>query len=122
MTSKSYPQTETLLVPCGLSNALGEFAFLSDGTSSKIQAADANTSVCRVVAFDEMFSNVDIDYVKMDIEGAELSALEGMADMLARCRPVVALSAYHKWDDIPVLMSFLIKNIPNGRFFLRQHA
>jgi FkbM family methyltransferase len=36
-----------------------------------------------------------IDFVKMDIEGAELDALAGARDRLSRQRPRLAISAYH---------------------------
>lgn len=36
-----------------------------------------------------------VDLVKMDIEGAEIEALEGMRETLARFRPVLLIQAYH---------------------------
>jgi FkbM family methyltransferase len=48
-----------------------------------------------------------VDYVKMDIEGAELKALEGAQRTLARYRPKISIAAYHAPDHperIPVLV------------------
>lgn len=48
-----------------------------------------------------------VDYIKMDIEGAEPRALTGAAQTLRRFHPRLALSAYHNPDDpakIPVLV------------------
>ena len=48
-----------------------------------------------------------VDYIKMDIEGAEPRALVGAAQTLRRFHPRLALSAYHNPDDparIPVLV------------------
>ncbi len=48
-----------------------------------------------------------VDYIKMDIEGAEQRALIGAAQTLRRFHPRLALSAYHVPDDpakIPVLV------------------
>ena len=39
-----------------------------------------------------------IDYIKMDIEGAETKALEGGRDTLARFRPRLSISVYHVPD------------------------
>ncbi len=39
-----------------------------------------------------------VDFIKMDIEGAELKALEGARATLARFRPRLALSSYHEAD------------------------
>ncbi len=40
-----------------------------------------------------------VDFIKMDIEGAEQRALIGAQDTLARFHPRLALSAYHRPDD-----------------------
>ncbi|MBI3683839.1 MAG: FkbM family methyltransferase [Acidobacteria bacterium] len=39
-----------------------------------------------------------VDFIKMDIEGAETRALEGGRSILAKFRPRLALSAYHQQD------------------------
>lgn len=49
-----------------------------------------------------------VDYIKMDIEGAEQRALAGASATLARWHPRMALSAYHRPDDpeaIPALVT-----------------
>jgi FkbM family methyltransferase len=40
-----------------------------------------------------------VDFIKMDIEGAEARALRGARSTLGRFRPRMALAAYHKKDD-----------------------
>ncbi len=40
-----------------------------------------------------------VDYIKMDIEGAETRALHGAAETLKRWRPRLAISAYHLPED-----------------------
>jgi len=48
-----------------------------------------------------------VDFIKTDIEGAEQKALLGAQATLARFRPRLALSAYHRPDDpveIPILV------------------
>ena len=121
-TSRAYKDVEITLIPCGLSHVVGEFSFIWDGPSSKVGKGGVDTSVCRVLPFDDIFPNAAVDFVKMDIEGGEINALKGMLKMLARCRPSIAISAYHKWDDIPELMNFVRSVVPNGSFYLRQHG
>ncbi|HWQ55871.1 MAG TPA: FkbM family methyltransferase [Bryobacteraceae bacterium] len=49
-----------------------------------------------------------VDYIKMDIEGAEQRALQGAAGTLAKYHPRLALSAYHVPDD-PVKIPELVR-------------
>jgi hypothetical protein len=44
-----------------------------------------------------------VDFVKMDIEGSELRAIQGAAATIARDHPRMAISIYHlKQDDVAV--------------------
>jgi FkbM family methyltransferase len=41
-----------------------------------------------------------VDFIKMDIEGGEFGALKGAASTLAKFRPRLAISLYHRPDDL----------------------
>lgn len=41
-----------------------------------------------------------VDFVKMDVEGAELNLLRGAGQSIARFAPKLGLAAYHKDDDL----------------------
>jgi FkbM family methyltransferase len=51
-----------------------------------------------------------VDFIKMDIEGSEREALRGAAETIRRFKPKLAISAYHRPDDLLVLPA-LIKEI-----------
>ena len=61
-----------------------------------------------------------VDFIKMDVEGAELDILKGAATTIARYKPILALSAYHKWDDFWTLSKFIKSIRPDYEFALRQ--
>lgn len=54
-----------------------------------------------------------VDYIKMDIEGAEQRALRGARDTIRRFRPRLSLSAYHDPDD-PRVIPELVKAAWDG--------
>lgn len=41
-----------------------------------------------------------VDFIKMDIEGAEMDAIEGAANTIRRFKPRLAISGYHKPADL----------------------
>jgi FkbM family methyltransferase len=48
-----------------------------------------------------------VDFIKMDIEGAELDALKGGVETLRRFKPKLAISLYHRPEDFVVIPQFL---------------
>jgi FkbM family methyltransferase len=54
-----------------------------------------------------------VDFIKMDIEGAEQKALAGASQTIQRYRPRLAVSTYHEPDD-PVAIPALLKRLVPG--------
>jgi FkbM family methyltransferase len=48
-----------------------------------------------------------VDFIKLDVEGAELPALHGAEATLRRFRPRLAVAAYHKPDDLAAIPEYL---------------
>ena len=48
-----------------------------------------------------------VDFVKLDVEGSELAVLQGAETAIRRFRPRLAISAYHRADDLVVLPGFI---------------
>ena len=62
-----------------------------------------------------------VDFIKMDVEGAELDILKGATATIARFKPILALSAYHKLDDFWTLMNFVKSVRPDYEFAMRHY-
>jgi FkbM family methyltransferase len=61
-----------------------------------------------------------VDYIKMDIEGAELKALRGAERTIRTFRPKLAVSLYHDWDDFILIPGYL-NNLSLGYEFFLDH-
>ncbi len=48
-----------------------------------------------------------VDFIKLDVEGAELRTLRGAEHTLNRMRPLLAVSLYHSLDDFVAIPAFL---------------
>ena len=64
----------------------------------------------------------NISFVKMDIEGAELEALIGAKDIIKKFKPKMAISIYHKPEDIITLPSIIMEYCDDYRFMLRHYS
>lgn len=74
---------------------------LNDSTS--ISPGGLNIDAYSMTSLDDYISNKNIsrvDVIKMDIEGFEMAALEGASQIIKEFKPRLAISAYHKPEDI----------------------
>lgn len=60
-----------------------------------------------------------VDFLKVDVEGADLGVLEGAADTIRSQQPRLALACYHKPDDLIVLPEFLASLGVRYRWYLQ---
>ena len=66
--------------------------------------------------------NIKPDFIKMDIEGAELSALKGGIETIKKYRPQLAISIYHSDEDFIMIPQYLSKNLINYKFALGHYT
>lgn len=63
-----------------------------------------------------------VDFVKLDIEGFELSALKGAEGMLSEFRPKLAISLYHKPEDFFEIPIYLKTKFPFYELYLDHYT
>ena len=63
-----------------------------------------------------------VDFIKLDIEGTELKALQGAERTLRRFRPRLAIAAYHAPNDLVELSGFLTELGVGYRFALKHNS
>ncbi len=81
-----------------------------DVSGMVLQSGQDSSAQIQVDSIDGVLSGESIDFIKMDIEGAEIHALHGAAKSIAKSGPVLAVSAYHKLEHL-WLVPLLIREI-----------
>lgn len=95
-------------------------SFVETGMSNNKE--DVELISVNVTSLDSAISTKEeVSYIKMDIEGSELRALEGAREIIQRCKPKLAISAYHLKDDIYKIPLYLKSLNPNYKIYFRHH-
>jgi hypothetical protein len=84
---------------------------------------DANGAVT-VAALDDWCREnaVKPDFIKMDVEGAEVGALRGARSVITSCKPRLAVCLYHRLSDMWEIPLLLREMVPEYRFCCRKNA
>ena len=106
----------------GLAEKRGEAVFASLRDSSHICAEGAEagegTVRCELVSIDDVVREEGlgrVDCIKLDVEGAELSALRGAAETIRRFRPRLVICLYHQPEDLYTLPLYVKSLVPEYR-------
>lgn len=106
----------------GVGKSYTKMRFQPTGNMSAAFGGEGETEV-EVVAVQEIVGGEGASvYVKYDVEGAEWDALEGTKELLRRARATLAVSVYHRPDDLWQLPIYLKTLDPDYRLFLRTQG
>lgn len=94
--------------------------FESDGSESHI--SESGNATVHVTSLDRFLEGREVTYIKMDIEGSELEALKGAAETIKNNKPRLAISIYHKPEDILEIPSFILDLNSEYRFYIRHYS
>jgi FkbM family methyltransferase len=81
---------------CGVSNKKETLYFNEEKSFSSIYGA--GTQSVEVDALDNLIKE-KVDYIKLDIEGAEQDAINGARETIKKHKPILAICVYHKAED-----------------------
>lgn len=102
----------------------GNGYFSASGNRNSTLQSTASHQVRRqetaLLTVDELTSGLSVDYIKYDVEGAELQALQGSRATILHHRPALAVSLYHRSEDLFRIPLLLHSWNPDYRFYLRR--
>lgn len=118
LRAASGPETQVHEVLLG--DAIGSARFNGTGTMASSRS-EQGTAEVRVTTLDRLLEGQHPTFIKLDIEGDELSALYGARETLIREQPIVAACVYHKPEDLWNVPLFLKETLPEHKIFFRAH-
>ena len=113
-------RSKILTIPKAVGARTETVLFTCAGTDQSRTGQGTNSVQC--VALDDALQGFQPSLIKFDIEGAELDTLFGGRNTISRCRPVLAVSAYHEQDHLWRIPLMLAEVCENYRFYLRPHG
>lgn len=130
------PQDKLKIVPLALGDCNKELnfyinrnhlpgSFVSEITPSKINmGTNFEHRIVNVTTIDNFCEEGGIqpDFIKMDIEGAEMAALLGGIKTIQECRPQLAISIYHSVDDFIDIPVYLDRNLKNYHYAIGHYS
>lgn len=105
-------------------NNLGA-SFAEEITSKKVfLSPNLEHRIVEVVSLDKYCEKYHVkpDLIKMDIEGAEMSALRGGMEVINKNRPQLAISIYHSPEDFINIPIYLSEHLKNYKFRLGHYS
>lgn len=102
-----------------------DLSYKDQGPSSCVAHAGVYDGITQTFSIDDLVIEREldaVDFVKMDIEGAELSALKGAANTIRKYRPKLAISVYHKPDDLIIIPEYISSLNPDYVFYLDYYT
>lgn len=102
----------------GLGNEKKEIYYNSNYQTSKINSHGEHKGF--IDRLDDILKNEAVTFIKMDIEGAEMDALEGCMELINKNKPALAISIYHSIDDF-LNIPIMLKRV-GYRIIIRHHA
>ena len=115
-------RVEYQVIQKGLWDSTGTISFSSvqNGTSKITNTGEDQIFVDRL---DKMIpKDEEVTFVKMDLEGSEYKALLGAEEIIKKYKPKLAISIYHKPEDIWELPELVLSMNPQYKLYLGHYS
>jgi FkbM family methyltransferase len=127
---QKYGQGRIVTVPLGLGATTGSFMLEGHGPAARLATGEPGQNPGQgqipvsVVTLDNWCREnaVKPDFIKMDLEGAEVDTLQGARGIIMEHKPRLAICLYHRLSDMWVIPHMIKEMVPEYRFWCRQNS
>ena len=115
------------IVPKGAWDKQCRLSFVATGNATshivegEIADAIGDTESIETNSIDNEAGDMAVSFIKMDIEGAELKALQGSVNAIKQSTPTLAVCVYHNKEDLLDVAEYLKTIVPEYKLYLRHH-
>ena len=109
-----------ILYNYGVSNCSKKINYVVSKTGSHVD--NIGQASAEIVKIDDILSDKVVTFIKMDIEGSELEALEGAKEVICNNSPKLTISAYHKLEHLWEVPLFIKSLNSNYKLVLRHNS
>ncbi|MEW7997080.1 MAG: FkbM family methyltransferase [Candidatus Thiodiazotropha endolucinida] len=103
----------------GASNKVGNARFNSSGSISSIKE-DGDHDI-QLNTIDNLIES-RVSYIKMDIEGIELDAIDGAVETILEFHPIIAVAVYHHSSDLRTIPRRILEIRDDYKIFIRHYT
>lgn len=117
--------TKCEIIPRALWSETASLSMRMEGTCGSAvtdKGNDEGTQEVGAAALDDILGDRPVTFIKMDIEGAELEAIRGARHIIQTQHPKLAVSIYHRYEDIWTIPSQIMEYDSGYRFYLRHYS
>ncbi|HAC15762.1 MAG TPA: hypothetical protein DCE78_07440 [Bacteroidetes bacterium] len=113
---------EIKYINAGLWSTNTKASVSGNGIASKVNINFTEESGTDLVKLDTFLpENCNVSFIKMDIEGAEIDAIRGSYRVIQTQKPILAISLYHRPNDLWLIPKLILDIRSDYKFFIGQH-
>ncbi len=95
--------------------------FDNSGSKWDAHVCETGETFIKANSIDNLLKDKKVTFLKFDIEGSEIRAIQGACNCILRNRPRMAISVYHNDTDLEDIMNFFINLNLEYNFALRHY-
>lgn len=93
-----------------------------EGSTGDSRVSDEETELSIDVMALDLHVKEPVTFIKMDIEGAEMEALKGCANIIKKDKPKLAICIYHKQEDLIDIPLYVKELVPEYKLYVRHYS